>query len=153
MFGQNYVKTRSDFSPGLINAKLNLPEYKVYKFKTTLLENIISVKENNNSNNAFFIEVPKSLFYKSIASEFEQYYLRSLLQISDFSSLKKNINDSWKYTTYYYSFFFSNVALHRYLNKGYIYLDRENTALLNKIFSAILPFSVSLGLVIGFFKR
>lgn len=153
MFGQNFVRIKSKYSIDLIDTNIKLTEYKKHKFRSTLLENIISVKEKPNSNNTFLVEVPRSLFYKSISSEFEQYYVRSLLQLSDFNIMDEKINDSWKYTTFYYFFFFSNVALHRYLQKGYIYLDKANTVTLNQIFSLLLPDPVSLGTGNWFFKK
>lgn len=153
MFGQNFVRIKSKYSIDLINTNIKLTEYKTNKFRSTLLHNTIAVRENTDSNNAYFLEVPRSLFYKSISSEFEQYYVRSLLQLSDFEKMKDDINDSWKYTTFYYFFFFSNVALHRYLQKGYIYLDKSNAKTLSEIFSAILPYPVNIGTGNWYFKK
>ncbi|MFC4691717.1 hypothetical protein ACFO5T_14875 [Dokdonia genika] len=153
MFGQNFVRIKSKYSIELIKTDIKLSEYKINKFRSTLLQNTISARESEKSNNAYFLEVPKSLFYKSILSEFEQYYVRSLLQLSDFTNMETNINDSWKYTTYYYSFFFSNVALQRYLQKGYFYLDTGDAKNLSSILSAIMPFSVSIGSGNWHFKK
>ncbi|MCG8796654.1 hypothetical protein [Tenacibaculum finnmarkense] len=153
MFGQNFVHIKSTYSIDLINLNIKLTDYKQTKFRSTLLQNITSVEEKEGSDPTYFIEIPKSIFYKSISSEFEQYYVRALLQLSDFNNMGEEINDSWKYTTYYYFFFFSNVALHRYLQRGYIYLDASNTERLKEIFSTILKKPINIGKGNWFFKK
>lgn len=153
MFGHNFVSIKSKYSIELIPIDIKISEYNTNKVKSVLLNNTISVRENLPSSNSFIIEVPKSIFFKAVLSEFEQYHVRSLLQLSDFEKMDDKINNSWKFTTYYYFFFFSNVSLHRYLQKGYIYLDTESSVLLSNLFSAILPDPVTIGKGHWYFEK
>lgn len=142
MFGLNYHYIRNDYALNLLDVKLNLRDYKHIKFKTSVLENIINAKEIGDKT--FEIDVPRQVFYKAINVEFELYHLRSKIQLNDFY-LSKNISESWKFTTFYYFFFFTNVALHRLLNRGYIYLDQSSALNLSSTLNVFFPYVTKLG--------
>lgn len=142
MFGQNYHHIRNDYALNLLDIKLNLRDYKHIKFKTSVLENIINAKEIGDKT--FEIDVPRQIFYKAINVEFELYHLRSKIQLNDFY-LSENISQSWKFTTFYYFFFFTNVALHRLLNKGYIFLDQSSATGLSSTLNVFFPYITKLG--------
>ena len=142
MFGLNYHHIRNDYALNLLDVKINLRAYKHIKFKTSILENIINAKEIGEKT--FEIYVPRQIFYKAINVEFELYHLRSKIQLNDFY-LSKNISESWKFTTFYYFFFFTNVALHRLLNRGYIYLDQASAHNLSSTLNVFFPYVTKLG--------
>ena len=142
MFGLNYHHIRNDYALNLLDVKINLRDYKHIKFKTSIFENIINAKEIGEKT--FEIYVPRQIFYKAINVEFELYHLRSKIQLNDFY-LSKNISESWKFTTFYYFFFFTNVALHRLLNRGYIYLDQASAHNLSSTLNVFFPYVTKLG--------
>ncbi|KQM21753.1 hypothetical protein [Chryseobacterium sp. Leaf201] len=142
MFGLNYHYIRNDYALNLLDVKLTLRDYKHIKFKTSVLENIISASEINGKY--FEIDVPRQIFYKAINVEFELYHLRSKIQLNDFY-LSKDISESWKFTTFYYFLFFSNVALHRLLNRGYLYLDQSSATNFSSTLNVFLPYVTKLG--------
>ena len=142
MFGLNYHHIRNDYALNLLDVKINLRDYKHIKFKTSILENIINAKEIGEKT--FEIYVPRQIFYKAINVEFELYHLRSKIQLNDFY-LSKNISESWKFTTFYYFFFFTNVALHRLINRGYIYLDQASAHNLSSTLNVFFPYVTKLG--------
>ena len=142
MFGLNYHHIRNDYALNLLDVKINLRDYKHIKFKTSILENIINAKEIGEKT--FEIYVPRQIFYKAINVEFELYHLRSKIQLNDFY-LSKNISESWKFTTFYYFFFFTNVALHRLQNRGYIYLDQASAHNLSSTLNVFFPYVTKLG--------
>lgn len=142
MFGLNYNYIRNDYALNLLDVKINLRDYKNIKFKTSVLENIISAKEIGDKS--FEIDVPRQVFYKAINVEFELYHLRSKIQLNDFYK-SKDISESWKFTTFYYFLFFTNVALHRLLNKGYIYLDQASAINLSATLNIFFPYVTKLG--------
>lgn len=152
MFGSNFFNVRNNYALSLTDVEINLKDYKEHKIRSTLLHNAVSVNDTAIPK-SYLIEVPASLFYKSITTEYELYHVRSLMQLSDFYSMDNKINDSWKFTTYYYFIFFSNIALHRLLQKGYLYFDEENAKTLNNIFSTFLSYNVDIGTGNWFFKK
>ncbi len=135
MFGPNYLRLRNDFGLNLLDSDIKISDYRQLKFRSVILNNIITA--TSPSDDTFTIEVSSKLFYKTISAEFELYHLRSKMQLDDFLN-SKNITESWKFTTFYYFLFFSNVALHRSLNKGYIYLDSENANVFSNSLNAFL---------------
>lgn len=142
MFGLNYNYLRNDFALNLLDVNINLRDYQNIKFKTSVLENIIKAKETGDKT--FEIDVPRSVFYKAISVEFELYHLRSKIQLNDFYE-SKNISESWKFTTFYYFLFFTNVALHRLLNKGYIFLDQKSALHLSSTLNVFCNYVTKLG--------
>lgn len=139
MFGSNYLRLRNNFGLNLLDSDIKISDYRQLKFRSVILNNIITA--TSPADDTFSIEVSSKLFYKTISAEFELYHLRSKMQLEDFLN-SNNISESWKFTTFYYFLFFSNVALHRLLNKGYIYLDSENANVFSNSLNAFLTSNV-----------
>lgn len=142
MFGANYLKLRNDYAYNLLDSEINLKDYRHLKFRSAVLENIISA--TSPSNDTYHIDVSNKLFYKTISAEFELYHVRAKMQYNDFLN-SEGISENWKFTTFYYFFFFSNIALHRLLNKGYIYLDSDNSNKFKDSLNVLLPHIVFIG--------
>ncbi|WP_165784659.1 hypothetical protein [Solitalea longa] len=125
-----------------MDSKINLKDYRFLKLRSVILENIISA--TSPSNDTYHIIVPSGLFYKTICAEFELYHVRAKMQYNDFSA-SSTISESWKFTTFYYFIFFCNVALHRLLNRGYIYLDLTSASTLSTSLNVLLSDVVNIG--------
>ncbi len=142
MFGANYLRLRNDYALKLLDSQINLKEYRHLKFRNAIFENIISA--TSPSNDTYHIDVSSKLFYKTMSAEFELYHVRAKIQYNDFLT-STAISESWKFTTFYYFIFFSNVAIHRLLNKGYIYLDSECASKFKNSLNILLTDVVSIG--------
>lgn len=142
MFGANFLKIRNDYALNLLDSDINISDYKQLSFKDNVLNNVQSAK--NPSKDTYLLDVPIKLYYKSINAEFELYHVRSMLQFKDFKNID-NVSENWKFTTFYYFLFFSNVALHRLLNKGYVYLNTDNAFYLTHLLNNLLPSLVNIG--------
>lgn len=142
MFGANYLRIRNDYALNLLDSKINLKDYKYLKFREAILGNILSAISPNDDT--YLIDVPIKIFYKTMSAEFELYHVRAKMQYDDFTASIK-ITESWRFTTFYYFIFFSNVAIHRLLNRGFIYLDAESAKNFENSLNIFLPDVVSIG--------
>jgi hypothetical protein len=142
MFGANYLRLRNDYALNLLDSQININDYRHLKFKSVILQNIISA--SSPSNDTYHIDVSGKLFYKTMSAEFELYHVRAKIQYNDFLT-SATVSESWKFTTFYYFIFFSNVAIHRLLNKGYIYLDSDSANKFRDSLNILLADVVSIG--------
>lgn len=150
MFGPNYLRIRDDYALNFLDAQIALKDYRHLKFRSVILENIVSASSPNNDT--FLLDIPSKLFYKTMSTEFELYHIRAKMQYNDFN-VDANITGSWRFTTFYYFLFFCNVAIHRLLNKGYVYFDESNSATLSNSLNIFLPDVVSIGTGNWSFKK
>jgi hypothetical protein len=152
MFGKFYLRIRNDYGIKLLDSDISLRDYNQLKFKSAILNNIVSAK-TISGRDGYLIDVPSKLFYKCIGAEFEMYHTRAKMQLNDFDC-QTSITENWKFTTYYYFLFFSNVALHRLLNKGYIYLHEKSALELSDSLNALLENNVvQIGTGNWFFRK
>lgn len=122
LFGDNYINIRDKFIIPLVNYGINRKSYEYWGFKDVISNNILSL--NKLEGKSIEIELSKSDYYKGLHCDIEMFINKSFIQYSDFIH-SANCSTTWSFVTLYYFAFFNATCFLRFLNRGFLFLNKE----------------------------
>lgn len=122
LFGNNFLTIRNNHLLPRISYGVLRNKYEFWSLKDVFTTKIISL--NKLSGKSYEIELSKEDYYKSIHCDIELFMNKVEVQYADFLSNSK-ISASWSFITFYYFAFFNVTCLFRFIDKGFIFLSRE----------------------------
>jgi hypothetical protein len=124
LFGNNFLTIRNNHLLPRINYGIARNKYEFWSLKDVFTKNLISL--NKLSGKSFEIELPIDNYYKAIHCDIELFMNKIFVQYSDFKK-QKDISPSWSFITLYYFTFFNATCLFRFIDKGFIFLNKEQS--------------------------
>jgi hypothetical protein len=122
LFGDNFLNIRNNHVLPRINYGIKRNKYEYWSLKDVFTSKLISL--NKLSGKSFEIELIKDDYYKAIHCDIELFMNKVFLQYSDFKK-QHNISPTWSFVTLYYFTFFNATCLFRFIDKGFIFLNKD----------------------------
>lgn len=144
LFGNNFLNIRNNHLLPRINFGVKRTKYEFWSLKDVFTKKLVSL--NKLSGKAFEIELTKEDYYKAIHCDIELFMNKVFVQYSDFKK-QNSVSPSWSFVTLYYFTFFNATCLFRFIDKGFIFLNREQSKRLEEFSIALYsdPISVDSG--------
>lgn len=137
--GKNYYYIRNNHLLSKLNFGVSRNKYSYWSFKNIISLNLISLKKL--SGKSYEIELDQKDYYKSIYCDIELFMNKIYIQYCDFNQ-QINSSASWSFITFYYFAFFNSTCLFRFLDKGFIFLSKEQCDNLEKFSTAMYSDSI-----------
>jgi hypothetical protein len=144
LFGKNFIRIRNNHLLPRINFGVKRTKHEFWSLKNVFTTKLISL--NKLSGKVFEIELSKEDYYKAIHCDIELFMNKIFVHCSDFKN-QKNISPTWSFITLYYFAFFNATCLFRFIDKGFIFLNRDHCKRLEEFSIALYsnPISVDNG--------
>lgn len=144
LFGKNFLNIRNNHLLPKINYGVKRNKYKFWSLKDVFTSKLISLEKLTGK--VFEIELTKEDYYKAVHCDIELFMNKVFVQYSDFKR-QSNISPTWSFITLYYFTFFNATSLFRFIDKGFIFLNREQSKRLEDYSLARYsnPISVDIG--------
>jgi hypothetical protein len=140
LFGNNFLRIRNNHLLPRIHYGVKRTKYEFWSLKEVFTKKIISLNKLNG--NAFEIELPKEDYYKAIHCDIELFMNKVFVQYSDFKK-QNGVSPTWSFITLYYFTFFNATCLFRFIDKGFIFLNKEQSKHLEDFSIALYSDSIS----------
>jgi hypothetical protein len=124
LFGNNFLSIRNNHLLPRINFGVKRSKYEFWSLKDVFTNKLLSL--NKLSGKAFEIELTKEDYYKAIHCDIELFMNKVFVQYSDFKK-QNSVSATWSFITLYYFTFFNATCLFRFIDKGFIFLNREQS--------------------------
>lgn len=134
LFGDNFLKIRNDHLLPRIQFGIKRNKIQYWSFKDIITTKLISLKKL--TGRSYEIEIAKEDYYKAIHCDTELFMNKIFVQLSDFKK-QSNVSPSWSFITLYYFTFFNATCLFRFIDKGFIFLNKEQTKRLDDFSLAV----------------
>ncbi|CAG5069010.1 hypothetical protein DYBT9623_01744 [Dyadobacter sp. CECT 9623] len=141
LFGKNYLSVRNENVLPLISYGVKRAKYQHWSFKDVITSNIVSL--NKLSGKSVEIEIRKEDYYRALHCDIELFMNKSAVQYADFLKSKSN-SPCWSFVTFYYLTFFAVTCFFRFLNRGFIFLSREQKDRLEQFSLAVYSSPITL---------
>lgn len=127
-FDKNFLRIRNNHVFPKIHYGIKKDKYKFWNLKEILTTKIISL--NKLTGKSYELEISEEDYYKALHCEIELFLNKTMVQYHDFKNQDK-ISKTWSFVTLYYFVFFNVTLLFRFLDKGFIFLSREQSKRIN----------------------
>lgn len=144
LFGTNFLTIRNNHLLPRVNFGVLRKKYSYWSLKEVFTSKLISL--NKLSGKSYEIELTKDDYYKALQCDIELFMNKVFVQYSDFRT-QNNASPSWSFITLYYFTFFNATCLFRFIDRGFIFLNREQSKRLEDFSLAVYsnPISVDTG--------
>jgi len=122
LFGNNFRTIRNNHLLPRIDYGVVRNKYEFWSLKDVFTTKLISL--NKLSGKSFEIELAIDDYYKAIHCDIELFMNKIFVQYSDFKK-QNEVSPSWSFITLYYFTFFNATCLFRFIDKGFIFLNKE----------------------------
>lgn len=144
LFGNNFLTIRNNHLLPRINYGVKRTKYEFWSLKDVFTNKIISL--NKLSGKSFEIELTKNDYYKAIHCDIELFMNKVFIQYSDYKK-QTDVSPSWSFITLYYLAFFNSTCLFRFIDKGFIFLNKTHAKIIEDFSIALYsdPIAVDIG--------
>lgn len=140
LFGKNFLHIRNNHLLPRIGYGIKRKKYEYWSLKDIFTTNLISLKKLIGKS--YEIELTKDDYYKAIHCDIELFMNKVIIQYSDFKK-QENISPTWSFITLYYLTFFNATCLFRFIDKGFIFLSKEQSKRIEEFSLALYSDSIS----------
>jgi hypothetical protein len=139
-FGSTFFSIRNNHLLPRINYGVKRNKYEFWRLKDVLSSKIVSL--NKLSGKSYEIELIKDDYYKAIHCDIELFMNKVFIQLSDFKK-QNNVSPTWSFITLYYLAFFNATCLFRFIDKGFIFLNRDQAKQIEDFSIAVYSNAIS----------